>query len=69
MAHLVVRNIDDEIVKALETRARQNGISAEAEHRKILQAALISPRQKSFAEVLQSMPNVGLDSDFASVQD
>jgi plasmid stability protein len=64
MANLVVRNLDPEIVGALKQRAAAHGRSAEAEHRLILQQALLKPRQRSFAEVLQSMPNVGLDSDF-----
>ena len=33
MADLIVRNIDEAIVKALKKRASQHGISAEAEHR------------------------------------
>lgn len=69
MANLVVRNIDEKIVKALKLRAGRLGISAEAEHRKILELVLIKPAQKSFAEVLASMPNVGNDADFERVQD
>ncbi|NQZ07498.1 MAG: DNA-binding protein [Algicola sp.] len=69
MATLVVRNIDDEIVRALKTRADSNGISVEAEHRKVLESALMTPRKKSFAEVLISMPNVGLDADFERLPD
>lgn len=40
MASLHVRNVDDEIVEKLKTRAAANGRSAEAEHRAILKAAL-----------------------------
>lgn len=69
MANLIVRNIDDAIVKALKQRASRHGISAEAEHRKILEQALLRPAPKSFAEVLRQMPNVGNDSDFERVQD
>ena len=68
MGNLVVRNIDDEIVKALKARAGSNGISAEAEHRKILESVLMTPTKKSFAEVLLDMPNVGLDADFERLQ-
>jgi antitoxin FitA len=39
MASLIVRNIDEAIIKALKLRASQHGISAEAEHRKILEQA------------------------------
>lgn len=69
MANLIVRNIDDEIVKALKMRAGQKGVSAEAEHRKILELVLIKPRKKSFSEVLSLIPNVGNDSDFERTQD
>ena len=36
MANLVVRNIDDDIVRALKEKAGRSGHSAEAEHRLIL---------------------------------
>lgn len=69
MANLVVRNIDEEIVKMLKARAGQHGISAEAEHRKILKAVLLRPIKKNFSEILQSIPAVGKDSDFERKQD
>jgi antitoxin FitA len=69
MANLIVRNIDETIVQALKKRASQHGVSAEAEHRKILQQALLQPPKKSFAEVLSLIPSVGNDSDFERVQD
>jgi len=69
MANLIVRNIDESIVQALKAKAGAHGISAEAEHRKILEAALLKPVRKSFVEVLGSMPNVGKDSDFERHQD
>lgn len=69
MANLVVRNVDEEIVKALKARAGRHGISAEGEHRKILTAALLTPKKRSFAQVLASMPNVGTDADFERVED
>jgi len=69
MANLIVRNIDEEIVKALKAKAGLEGISAEAEHRKILEVALLRPRKRSFSEVLLAIPNVGNDSDFQRIQD
>ena len=69
MANLIVRNIDDAIVKALKQRASRHGVSAEAEHRKILEQVLIQPARKSFSEVLKLIPNVGDDADFERVQD
>lgn len=69
MASLIVRDIDDAVVKALKARAGMHGVSAEAEHRKILESALVQPKKKSFTEVLLSIPNVGDDADFKREQD
>ncbi len=69
MPSLVVRNLDEDIIKKLKARAVAHHRSTEAEHRAILAEALMSPKRKSFAEVLASMPNVGLDSDFERIND
>lgn len=68
MADLLVRGVDEEVVRALKERAGAHGRSAEAEHRAILAAALAHPRKRSFAEVLASMPDAGVDADFKRVQ-
>jgi plasmid stability protein len=65
MASLIVRNIDDGIAQALKQRASARGISAEAEHRRILQQALMPPKKRSFMQLIAEMPNVGRDEDFA----
>jgi plasmid stability protein len=62
--NLIVRNVDEEIVHTLKEQAVRNGRSAEAEHRAILKSALARPKRLTFNEVLLSMPNVGLDTDF-----
>jgi antitoxin FitA len=67
MADLLVRGVDEELVRALKERAGAHGRSAEAEHRAILAAALARPRRRSFAEVLASIPDVGADADFERV--
>lgn len=64
MANLVVRNIDESVSLALKAKAGSLGISAEALHRKLLENALLKPKKRTFAEALQSIPNVGMDSDF-----
>jgi len=68
MATLIIRNLDPRIVDALEQRAARHGRSPEAEHRALLEEALLHPRGKSFLEVLASMPNVGEDGDFERVE-
>lgn len=60
----MVRNLPEELVKALKQRAAKHNRSAEQEHREILRAALRSPRRRHLAEVLASIPNVGKDGDF-----
>lgn len=69
MANLVVRNVDDDIVKALKARAGKHGISAEAEHRRILESSLLRPKKKSFTEALMAIPSVGQDADFDRAED
>jgi plasmid stability protein len=68
MAQLMVRNLTEDLVKALKRRAAKNNRSAEQEHREILQAALRGPRRRHLADVLAAMPNVGKDEDFAREQ-
>jgi len=67
MASLIVRNIDDSISQALKVLASSHGVSAEAEHRRILEEALLGAKKKSLAELLMEMPDLGSDDDFARI--
>lgn len=69
MANLLVRNLDDALVRKLKQRAARHARSAEAEHRLILEAALTRTRRKPLAEVLAQMPDVGRNEDFERHQD
>ena len=70
MAQLIVRNIDDEVVRRLKVRAAEKGRSAEAEHREILRQALgSSSHDNSIKALLRDMPDVGDDDDFARARD
>jgi plasmid stability protein len=62
--NLVVRNVDEDLVVALNRQAASHGRSAEAEHREILRAVLQRPKRRYLPKVLASMPNVGDDTDF-----
>ncbi len=64
MAQLLVRNLDDDLVRRLKVRAARHGHSAEEEHREILRAVL-SPGPSGFKELLLAIPDVGDDADFA----
>jgi plasmid stability protein len=61
MADLVVRDIDDDIIQALQERAECSGRSVEAQHRLILTQALLVPEKRIFAAILAAMPDVGRD--------
>jgi len=66
MPQLIVRQIEEKVVKKLKQRAGEHGVSMEEEHRRILRESLLgsAPRRKSFKEALMAMPNVGEDEDF-----
>ena len=66
MPQLLVRQVEEKVVKKLKERAGQHGVSMEEEHRRILRQALVRKAWKrpSFKEALLAMPNVGEDEDF-----
>ncbi len=69
MAQPIVRNLPEELVRVLKQRAAMRKRSAEQqEHREILKAALQGSGRRSLADVPASMPNVGMDADFAREQ-
>ncbi|MCP9931750.1 DNA-binding protein [Cyanobium sp. AMD-g] len=65
MADLLIRDVDDTIVRALRHRAIVHGRSEEAEHRAMLASALLFTPCRSLAEHLSALPLVGWDGDFA----
>lgn len=70
MGQLIVRNVDDELIRALKVRAAEKRRSAEAEHREILREALATHRKgKTLKELLLDMPGVGEDADFERLRD
>ena len=69
MAQLIVRELEESVVRALKVRAAKKGVSAEAEHRAILREVLLRRSSRSFKEALLSMPDVGRDADFAIERD
>ena len=66
MPQLLVRKIEDKVVRKLKERAGKPGVSMEEEHRRILREALMgsSKGKTSFKDYLLAMPNVGEDRDF-----
>jgi len=61
MAQLLVRNLDDNLVKLLKIRAAEHGLSMEAEHRRILKKILVpheETKAPSFKKLLLNMPEI-----------
>lgn len=69
MAQLIVRELEESVVRALKVRAANKGVSAEAEHRAILREVLLRRSSRSFKAALLAMPDVGKDADFAIERD
>ena len=66
MPQLLVRKIEEKVVRKLKEQAGLHGVSMEEEHRRILREAMLgtSRKQRSFKDFLLAMPNVGEDQDF-----
>jgi antitoxin FitA len=63
MAQLLVRELEEEVVRALRQRAVKEGTSVEEAHRRLLRSVLLSRKpNKSFKEALLEMPDDGDDS-------
>lgn len=67
MAQLIVRQIEEKVVRRLKERAGAHGVSMEEEHRQILREALLGTptKDRTFKDLLLAMPGVGDDADFA----
>jgi antitoxin FitA len=68
---LILRNLEDDLVKKLKQRAAAHGVSAEEEHRRILRRALSEPEEDfpDLKGLLLAMPDLGDDSDFDRQRD
>jgi plasmid stability protein len=69
VAQLIVRNIPEAVVDALKRRAAKHGRSAEAEHRELLEAALLRKRAVTLKAYLLAIPAEGEDEDFEIPRD
>jgi hypothetical protein len=63
MAQLLVRDLEDEVVSALRTKAAEDGTSVEEAHRRVLRAfaGQRRRRQKNFKTFLLSFPEGKVD--------
>ena len=64
MTDILIRDIDNQLDKALKIRAIQHGRTREAEIRSILKSAVSRrPEKRSLAEVLMDIPKLDVDVD------
>ena len=71
MPQLIVRQIEEKVVKKLKQQAGAHGISMEEEHRRILREALLGKAavRASLKEYLGQMPDLGPDELFERNRD
>jgi hypothetical protein len=71
MPQLIVRKIEDVLVKKLKARAGVHGVSMEEEHRRVLRQALLGKTgaRPSFKGYLLGMPAAGPDRLFDRKRD
>lgn len=63
MTHILIRNVDDKLDKALRISAAQHGCTRETEIKTILENVALSRPKRSLAEALLSIPDIESDSD------
>ena len=56
MPQLIVRDIEEKVVRKLKERAGAQGVSMEEAHRAILREALLTPHRPSFKKFLLQIP-------------
>ena len=71
MAQLLVRNISELLAKTLKQRAAEHGISAEEEHRRILQNALapeaaVMDEKRSLFDDIRELGRIAPDFEFGT---
>lgn len=64
MAQLLVRKIEDGVVRKLREQAMREGVSLEEAHRRVLRRSLLGEYPPSFKEYLRSMPDMADDTFF-----
>ena len=71
MAQLIVRQIEEKVVRKLKEQAGAHGVSVEEEHRSILRESLLgkTARRHSFKAYLRRMPDIGPDELFERTRD
>ena len=64
MTDILIRDIDEQLDKALKLRAIEHGRTREAEIKHILQTAVMKPlKKRSLADALLDIPKLDIDAD------
>ena len=64
MTDILIRDIDDQVDKALKIRAVEHGRTREAEIKHILKSTVLRrPEKRSLADALMDIPKLDLDED------
>lgn len=66
MAQLLVRNIEEAVVRKLRQKAAKDGVSMEEEHRRILRTSLLGKSGRTrmnFKDFLLTVPDFGQNAD------
>ena len=71
MPQLIVRRIEERVVRKLKEQAGARGVSMEEEHRRILRESLLGKPagRPSLKAYLRQMPDVGTDKSFERERD
>jgi plasmid stability protein len=71
MPQLIVRKIEDYVVRKLKQQAGAHGVSVEEEHRRILRQSLLGKtgQRPAFKDYLRQMPSLGSDDIFQRTRD
>jgi len=71
MPQLIVRKIEEKVVRKLKELAGAHGVSMEEEHRSILRESLLgkTARRNSLKAYLRRMPDIGTDELFERTRD
>jgi antitoxin FitA len=71
MPQLIVRQIEEKVVRKLKQQAGAHGVSMEEEHRRILRRSLLGKAAKrpSLKDYLRRMPDAGPDALFERNRD
>jgi len=64
MASVLIRNVSEDIDRALKVAAAKHNRSKESEAKMILENTLLSPKKRSLLDALSEIPSLQIEDDF-----